>query len=120
MSVISREVHLTARPDGMPTEDQFALRSVAVPDAGPGQVLIENLYMSVDPAMRPPLTNARRVREDFEFGFQPQRGRTYRVLGSANLTDWTTLRTYAATTNAILFRDTNAPPPRRFYRAVTP
>ena len=72
------------------------------------------------PVLRPPLTNARRVREDFEFGFQPQRGRTYRVLGSSNLTDWTTLRTYAATTNAILFRDTNAPPPRRFYRAVTP
>ena len=72
------------------------------------------------PVVRPLLTNARRVGADFEFAFEPQRGRTYRVLGSSNLTDWTTLRNYAATTNAILFRDTNAPPPRRFYRAVTP
>ena len=72
------------------------------------------------PVPRPPLTGARRVGADFEFGFQPQAGRTCRVLGSSNLTDWTTLRNYAATTNAILFRDTNAPPPRRFYRAVTP
>ena len=70
--------------------------------------------------LRPPLTGARRVGADFEFGFQPQAGRACRVLGSSNLTDWTTLRNYAATTNAILFRDTNAPPPRRFYRAVTP
>ena len=57
MPVFSREVHLVGRPDGLPTEDQFALRSVDVPDAGPGQVQVQNLYMSVDPAMRPPLTN---------------------------------------------------------------
>ena len=57
MPVISREVHLVTRPDGLPTEDQFALRSVDVADAGPGQVQVQNLFMSVDPAMRPPLTN---------------------------------------------------------------
>ena len=57
MSKISREVHLIARPDGMPTESQFALRSVNVPDAATGELQVKNLYMSVDPAMRPPLTN---------------------------------------------------------------
>lgn len=72
------------------------------------------------PVTRPQLSAARRVGADFEFTFQPQRGRTYRVEASTNLTSWATLRTYPATTNAIVFRDTNAPPAQRFYRAVTP
>ncbi|MDO9431470.1 MAG: NADP-dependent oxidoreductase [Pseudomonadota bacterium] len=52
----SREIHLVARPGGMPTQDQFALVETNVPDAADGEVLVENLYMSVDPAMRPRLT----------------------------------------------------------------
>jgi NADPH-dependent curcumin reductase CurA len=52
----SREVHLVARPDGLPTEKEFALVETDVPDAGDGEVLVENLYMSVDPAMRPRLS----------------------------------------------------------------
>jgi NADPH-dependent curcumin reductase CurA len=52
----SREIHLVARPRGMPTEDQFALVETDVADAADGQVLVQNLYMSVDPAMRPRLT----------------------------------------------------------------
>ena len=52
----SREIHLVERPKGMPTADQFQLVETKVPDAADGQVLIENLYMSVDPAMRPRLT----------------------------------------------------------------
>jgi hypothetical protein len=52
----SREVHLVARPDGLPTEQEFELVETDVPDAADGEVLVENLYMSVDPAMRPRLS----------------------------------------------------------------
>lgn len=52
----SREIHLVARPRGLPAPDDFALIETSVPDAADGQVLVENLYMSVDPAMRPRLT----------------------------------------------------------------
>ena len=52
----SREVHLVARPDGLPRPDDFRVVPVAVPDPGPGEVLIRNLYLSVDPAMRPRLS----------------------------------------------------------------
>ncbi|WP_332772606.1 NADP-dependent oxidoreductase [Phenylobacterium sp.] len=52
----SREIHLVARPKGLPAQDDFALVDTTVPDAADGQVLVENLYMSVDPAMRPRLT----------------------------------------------------------------
>ncbi len=48
----SREWHLVARPQGWPTPDDFALREREVPQPGPGQVLVRNLYMSVDPYMR--------------------------------------------------------------------
>ena len=72
------------------------------------------------PVLAPRLTAARRVGAHFEFGFQPQPGRSYRVQGSTNLTDWATLRTLAGSTNPVVFRDSNAPPARRFYRAVTP
>jgi len=54
--VISREVHLVSRPDGMPVPENFALVERRL-ERGDGEVLVKNLVMSVDPAMRPPLTN---------------------------------------------------------------
>ena len=53
---VSREVHLIERPKAMPTVDQFQIVETHVPDAADGEVLVQNLYMSVDPAMRPRLT----------------------------------------------------------------
>jgi len=52
----SREIHLVQRPTGAPQPEDFALVERDVADAADGQVLIQNLYMSVDPAMRPRLT----------------------------------------------------------------
>jgi NADPH-dependent curcumin reductase CurA len=52
----SREIHLVKRPAGMPAETDFALVERDVADPADGQVLVQNLYMSVDPAMRPRLT----------------------------------------------------------------
>ena len=57
MTLVSREVHLIARPDGMPNEEQFDVVEQSVPDPADGEVVVKNLYMSVDPAMRPPMTN---------------------------------------------------------------
>lgn len=59
----SREIHLVERPKGMPTVDQFALVETDIGDAGDGQVLVQNLYMSVDPAMRPRLTAGQNLNE---------------------------------------------------------
>ncbi len=54
--VKTREVHLVARPEGLPKESDFALVETEVKDPIEGEVLVENLYMSLDPAMRPRLT----------------------------------------------------------------
>ncbi len=72
------------------------------------------------PVIAPLITNAQRIGANFEFNFQTQPGRTYRVLGSTNLTNWTALSTNASSTNLTLFRHTNAPIARNFYRVVTP
>ncbi|HEX3779905.1 MAG TPA: NADP-dependent oxidoreductase [Pseudonocardiaceae bacterium] len=46
------EVQLAARPKGWPTADTFAIVETEVPRPGDDQILVRNLMMSVDPAMR--------------------------------------------------------------------
>ena len=48
----SREIRLKSRPVGTPEHSQFELASTTLPEAGPGDVLVRNLFMSVDPYMR--------------------------------------------------------------------
>ena len=49
------EIHLVRRPDGMPTREDFALVQAPLAEPTKGQVLVEALWMSVDPSMRPRL-----------------------------------------------------------------
>ena len=63
MPTPSREVHLVSRPEGAPQPSDFALIATEVPDPGEGQVLVRNLYMSVDPAMRPRLSAGQEMNE---------------------------------------------------------
>lgn len=53
---INREIHLVKAPDGMPTPANFALVETALSPTD-DQILVQNLIMSVDPAMRPALSN---------------------------------------------------------------
>ncbi len=47
-----REVQLVSRPVGMPRPEDFRLADAEVRDPGPGEVLVRNTAMSVDPYMR--------------------------------------------------------------------
>lgn len=49
---MNREIHLASRPDGWPTPENFRLVTTEVPTPGPGQVVVRNRFMSVDPYMR--------------------------------------------------------------------
>jgi NADPH-dependent curcumin reductase CurA len=64
----SREIHLAARPRGWPTPDDFRLVTVQVPDPGPGQVLVRNQFMSVDPYMRGRMNDAPTYAPPYEVG----------------------------------------------------
>ncbi|MDK2126080.1 NADP-dependent oxidoreductase [Parachitinimonas caeni] len=48
----TREIHLASRPVGLPTAANFELITVPVRPLQAGEVLIKNLWMSVDPYMR--------------------------------------------------------------------
>ena len=48
----ARQVHLISRPVGMPTSEDFKLVDVELEPPQDGQVLVNNIYLSVDPYMR--------------------------------------------------------------------
>jgi NADPH-dependent curcumin reductase CurA len=48
----NRRIVLAARPDGAPTPDHFRLEEAPIPTAGQGEMLVRNLYLSLDPYMR--------------------------------------------------------------------
>ena len=63
MPTHSREVHLVRRPEGAPVAGDFALVETEVADPGEGDVLVRNLLMSVDPAMRPRMSAGQELGE---------------------------------------------------------
>ncbi len=50
--IVSREIRLKQRPVGMPKESDFEIAEVTVAAPKAGEVLVRNIYMSVDPYMR--------------------------------------------------------------------
>ena len=64
----SREIQLASRPEGWPTDENFRLSEVAVPELQEGQVLVRNLYMSVDPYMRGRMNDVKSYVPPFQLG----------------------------------------------------
>lgn len=51
-SPVNRQVQLASRPLGVPQAEHFRIVETPLPEPGPGQVRVRNLYLSVEPAMR--------------------------------------------------------------------
>jgi len=68
VSQTSREVHLVDRPEGALKKEHFRVVETELPDVGPDQVLVQNMFMSVDPAMRPRLTGQTPLNAPIEGG----------------------------------------------------
>ena len=64
----SREIHLKSRPVGIPTNENFDVVSVSIPNPGEGEVLVRNLYMSVDPYMRGRMVDRKSYTPPFALG----------------------------------------------------
>ncbi len=80
----SREVRLKARPVGLPTSEHFELAEVTVPDPGPGEVLVRNHYMSVDPYMRGRMYDRKSYTPPFALGAVLDGGAVGEVIASAS------------------------------------
>jgi len=78
----SRAWHLLARPHGWPKPEDFALREVEVERPGPGQILVRNEYVSVDPYMRGRMSAAKSYVAPFELGKPMQGGAVGQVVAS--------------------------------------
>jgi len=64
----SKEIHLVSRPQGEPRSSDFAVVVAAVPDPGPGEVLVRNRFFSVDPYMRGRMRDAASYVPPFALG----------------------------------------------------
>ena len=51
-TLINRQYYLASRPQGEPNASHVPVRDVPVPELAPGEVLLRNLYISLDPAIR--------------------------------------------------------------------
>ncbi|MGB8701891.1 MAG: NADP-dependent oxidoreductase, partial [Thermosynechococcaceae cyanobacterium] len=66
--IISREIRLISYPTGMPTPANFTLAQTELEPLQDGQVLVRNLYMSVDPYMRGRMNGGKSYVPPFELG----------------------------------------------------
>jgi NADPH-dependent curcumin reductase CurA len=82
MATQATEIRLASRPHGWPTKENFELARVAVPDPQPGQVLVRNLVMTVDPYMRGRMNDTRSYAPPFEIGKALQGGAVGEVVES--------------------------------------
>ncbi|MEE8392413.1 MAG: NADP-dependent oxidoreductase, partial [Anaerolineae bacterium] len=66
--ITSQEIRLKSRPVGMPNEDNFELAQVTLPKPSEGEVLVRNIYMSVDPYMRGRMADRKSYIPPFRLG----------------------------------------------------
>lgn len=76
------EIRLAARPHGVPTMDNFDIVETEVPKPGPGQILVRNVVMSVDPAMRGRMNDVKSYSPPFVVGEAMQGGAVGEVIES--------------------------------------
>jgi len=68
MTTTTREVQLAARPQGWPGQENFGYVTTELPDPGEGQLLVRNVFMSVDPYMRPKMNDVKSYTPPYEVG----------------------------------------------------
>lgn len=82
LPAVNREWHLVTRPVGWPKPEDFALVEAEVPTPRDGQVLVRNLYVSVDPYMRGRMSAAKSYAAPYELGKVMQGGAVGEVVAS--------------------------------------
>src|SRR6185436_12097257 len=74
---------LAARPVGEPKDSDFRIEEMPVPVAGPGQILLRTLWLSLDPYMRGRMSDAPSYAKPVEIG-QVMEGRTVSEVLASN------------------------------------
>ena len=82
MSWSGREIRLVARPQGIAGEELFEVVETTVPDPGEGQLVVRNVYLSVDPYMRGRMNDMRSYVSPYSLGEAMTGGAVGRVVAS--------------------------------------
>ncbi|NIL16273.1 NADP-dependent oxidoreductase [Pseudomonas sp. AN3A02] len=80
----NQRIVLAARPDGRPQLSDFRLEYSAIPEPAEGEVLLENLYLSLDPYMRWRMSAAKSYAEPVGIGEVMVGGTVARIKHSRN------------------------------------
>ena len=82
----NRQVLLAARPQGAPKDSDFRLVDADIPKAGPGEMLLRTIYLSLDPYMRLRMNETSHL-PPFKIG-EPLGGATASQVVESNLPDY--------------------------------
>lgn len=81
---INRRWVLADRPEGDIDESAFRLEEVPVPEPGPGELLVHNIWLSVDPYMRGRMREAKSYAQPVPLGGVMEGGTVGEVVASNN------------------------------------
>lgn len=81
-NLVSKEIRLKSRPNGMPKAENFELASTDVRQPAAGEVLVRNIWMSVDPYMRGRMMDRESYVPPFQIGEALQGGALGQVVES--------------------------------------
>lgn len=82
MTTTNIQVRLASRPEGWVSAENFELAEAPVPKPGDGQVLVHNIYLSVDPYMRGRMNDVKSYIPPFRIGEVLQAGVVGQVVES--------------------------------------
>ena len=69
----TQQIVLASRPTGLPTQDNFRIEDVDLPELNDGEILLKGMYYSVDPYMRGRMNDAKSYVPPFQID-QPIQG----------------------------------------------
>jgi len=117
---MNKQIVLVKRPIGLPAEDTWKLESNPIPEPTDGEVLIQNHYISLDPAMRGWMNDTKSYLPPVEIGAVMRGGCIGKVIKSNNhpqykvgdvLTGWGGVQQYIKTNGDNYYKvDTNLAP----------
>jgi len=82
--MLNKQIRFASRPSGWVTPDNFRITEEATGEPADGQVLVRNIFMSVDPYMRGRMNAARSYVSPFQIGAVLQAGVVGQVVANRN------------------------------------
>lgn len=81
----NRQIVLSSRPHGMPSISNFRIKETTIPQPKDGEVLVQALYISVDPYMRGRMEDRPSYLPPFQVDQPPNGGVVAKIINSKNI-----------------------------------